>query len=153
MTDVKLIQRESEYDSYRFEGEDDVEAIDFDEQNEIRNLLLGRTVQKVADDHLLLDDGTLLKIVPNQGGCACSAGDYFLTDLNEVDNVVTAVDFKREDREWGEYDWEAGEYATTFSIFVVAEDKKLRLARIDGDDGNGYYGTGYTILVRRTSDV
>lgn len=145
---MKLIKRELEWDGYRFPEEDDIQAIEHSDQDAIRELLLGRKVKKVASDHLQLDDGTLLKIAPNQGGCACASGDYFLTDLNEVDNVITAVSFKREDREWGEYDWEAGEYPTTFSIFVVAEDKKLRLARIDGDDGSGYYGTGYTILVR-----
>lgn len=120
----------------------DIVEIDHGDHDAIRALLLGRKVHKVADDHLLLDNGTVLRVVPNEGGCSCGAGDYYLTDLNDVDNVITNVEFVDEPDD----DWEAdGGY---YEIFVVAEDKHIRLMRVEGTDGNGYYGTGYRVLVR-----
>ena len=35
-----------------------------------------------------------------------------------------------------------------YKIFVYAENKKIKLLQCDGDDGNGYYGTGYHIEVK-----
>jgi hypothetical protein len=128
-------------------GSETLEQYDQDEHDAIRGLLLGHKVEKIADDHLRLDDGTVLKVVPNEGGCSCSAGDYELTDLNDVDNIITAVEFVQEDLspddKWSD--------AYSYRLFVIAEDKKLKLLQVDGDDGNGYYGTGYTILVRPPS--
>jgi hypothetical protein len=63
------------------------------EQDDIERLFLGRTVTKVADDTLSLDDGRQLRFVGNDGGCACSAGCYDLTELNGVDNIITKVEF------------------------------------------------------------
>jgi hypothetical protein len=126
-------------------GQDDLTAYDQDDKDAIRELLLGHKVEKVADDHLLLDNGTLVRVVPNDGGCACTAGDYWLTELNGVDNIITRVEFEegtpKEQDEWGYPE-------TSYRIFVIAEDKRFNLLTIDGDDGNGYYGTGYELLVR-----
>lgn len=115
-----------------------------DEAN-IRRLLLGHRIKKIADDHMELDDGTVVKIVPNRGGCSCGAGDYELADLNECDNIITAVELVVGDvgdsaDPWNTY--------TAYEVFVVAEDKRINLFSVTGDDGNGYYGTGYELLVR-----
>ena len=119
-------------------------AIDQDGVEELRALLLGHRVEKIADDHLRLDDGTVIRIVPNVGGCACSAGDYELTDLNECDNIITSVEVVNEvdnaEDEWGD---------RTYRVFVVAEDKRINLFAVSGSDGNGYYGTGYELFVRK----
>lgn len=50
-------------------------SIGHDETVELQQLLLGHSVKKIADDHLELDDGTVLRIVPNQGGCSCDSGE------------------------------------------------------------------------------
>jgi hypothetical protein len=91
---------------------------------------------------LPLDDGRHVYVIPNQGGCACSAGDYELTHLASVDNVITSVrlDETAESDEWGEG-------PKRYSIFVVADATEINLLTIDGDDGNGYYGTGYRLIV------
>jgi hypothetical protein len=119
-------------DHYSEENHDDVEA-----------LLLGRTVTRVADNKLLLDDGTELTLVGNQGGCGCEAGDYELVELNGVDNIITRVEF---------FDSPGGDYVDGFGvyqIFVYADNVKVNLAKFEGTDGNGYYGTGYQITVNR----
>lgn len=109
------------------------------DKEDIVNLFVGKSVKKVGDDKLLLSDGKELTIVPNEGGCICGAGDYDLTELNECENIITNVELEiDEDDRWG---------PTTYSIFVYAGHTKINLATIQGDDGNGYYGTGFWITV------
>lgn len=117
-------------------------------QWEIEKLLLGHAVSKVAADHLLLDDGTLLKLVGNDGGCSCSAGCYDLTALNGVENIITSVEFEDDPDDDG---YEAG--GGTYKIFVFAGDERINLATFEGSDGNGYYGTGYHVMVRLPGDA
>ncbi len=114
------------------------------DENKIRDLLLGHRVAMVDGRHLELDDGTVMKLVANEGCGGCNSGWYNLTALNGCDNVITAVEFDNETvalDEWGE-----GEQV--YSVFVVAEDKRINLYAVSGDNGNGYYGTGYRMLVR-----
>src|SRR5213075_1191427 len=84
----------------------DVQTLDYGQQQEIADLLVGRRIVAAEKGHfgdagnvawrtptgrLTLDDGTKVLVLPNQGGCACSAGDYELTHLATVDNVITSV--------------------------------------------------------------
>jgi hypothetical protein len=116
------------------------------EHDAITDLLMGRTVVKVDDHTLLLDNGLQLKLPDTDGGCACSAGCYDLTELNGVDNVITKVEFNDDpagDDEQGE---------GLYQIFVFAGDSRVNLATWEGSDGNGYYGTGYSIFIERPAD-
>lgn len=109
----------------------------------IAALLLGHKVTVVTPDHLLLDDGTVLRLIGNDGGCSCNAGCYDLSLLNGTNNIITNVDF--DDSPTGD---EHGIGEGTYRIFVFADNKTINLATFVGTDGNGYYGTGYHILVR-----
>ena len=84
-------------------------------------------------------------MLPNEGCGGCSSGWYSITELNECDNVITNVEFECEDID-DEYD------DTSYRIFVYAEDKRIKILQVDGTDGNGYYGTGYSIRVREKSE-
>lgn len=90
---------------------------------------------------LTLDDGTVVLVTPNQGHCACSAGDYSLTSLATVDNVITSV------RLAVEREGEGFEPDQSYRIYVVADAVEINAVQIDGSDGNGYYGTGYELTV------
>ena len=116
-----------------------------DDETAIKNLLIGHRVEKVGDDTLRLDDGTVLRLKGNDGGCSCGAGDYDLTELNGCDNVITSVELV--DHSVSDDNRGKGEEGV-YRIFVFAEDKRINLATFEGDDGNGYYGTGYTIEVQ-----
>ena len=113
-----------------------------DDERDIKDLLLGRRVEKVSDESLLLDDGTSLKLRGNVGGCCCGAGDYYLTELNGCDNIITSVEMDN-----APYEDDYGE--GVYTIFVFAENERITLASFEGSDGNGYYGTGYYIKVQR----
>ena len=122
------------------------ERVYYDEADRIRELLMYRKIVKVADDTLYLDNGIELEICPNEGCGGCCNGWYELVELNDCDNVITNVEFACEDIEYnGEYYDEDG---LSYKIFVFAENKKIKILQVDGSDGNGYYGSGYSIIVR-----
>lgn len=110
-------------------------------------LLIGHKVTKVADDTLMLDDGTELTLAGNEGGCSCGAGDYELRELNAVDNIITRVEIVRDP------DDEDRDAPGLYEIFVYADNQKINLARFEGSDGNGYYGTGFSVRVRRATST
>ena len=142
--------------------EEGVTRLTEDDHDQIAELLMGKTVVKVDDEHLLLSDGTVLKAIGHEGGCACSAGDYDLTELNGVDNIITSVEFDDhpagDGDPWGdelaehqkcEHGPGEDKYTGHYRIWVYAENQKINLMTVEGSDGNGYYGTGYGLLVRR----
>lgn len=125
-------------------NDDRYTELDQYDEDQIRELLIGHSITKVSDYTMKLDDGTILEIEPNEGCGGCSNGYYELEELNEVDNVITAVEFE-----------DIYESADRFSssqiyqIFVLAESQKIKILDVRGDDGNGYYGTGYRIWVKK----
>lgn len=108
----------------------------------IAELLVGRRVVQVSEDTLELDNGLKLRFQGNQGGCACDAGDYHLTELNGVDNIITKVELFNDPGGDG-----YSSYEGVYKIFVYANHERINLATFEGSDGNGYYGTGYNITV------
>lgn len=138
-----------------------VTHLDETDHEAIEALLLGRRIvtaekgdvnipdaeyswESTAEGLLTLDDGTHIYVKGHEGGCACSAGDYELTHLAEVDNVITSVRFDDSpdgDDEPGGNGW--------YRIFVVADAVEVNIASFEGSDGNGYYGTGYSLYVQR----
>lgn len=149
-------------DSWSFsDREPGVRVLNEDSQDAITALLMGRKVAKVDGDHLLLDDGTTIKAIGHEGGCACGAGDYDLSVLNGVDNIITRVEYDYrpagEDSYWGDDpgpdrsghpDDPEDKYTGYYRVFVYADNQQINLMQFDGSDGNGYYGTGFEILVR-----
>lgn len=115
------------------------------DEDKVKKLLIGHTVKKIEKNILELDNGIKLRIIGNEG-CICGAGDYDITELNECNNIITDVEFKEESSE---------EFSnrTSYKLFVYSENKKIKLLQCDGDDGNGYYGTGYHIEVTLEKDL
>ena len=114
------------------------------EEDKIRELLMFRKIVEVVGDTLVLDNGIELEIVGNVGCGGCASGNYDVTELNGCDNAITNVEFVCDEEDnYGE--------DLSYKIFVFAEDKKIKIVQVDGTDGNGYYGTGYSIIVREKS--
>ena len=111
------------------------------EQNEkeIEELLLGHKVTVDDCDNLVLDNGVVLKIYPNIGCYGCESGNYYLQHISSVNNAITNVEFVEE--------FEDDCYYQHYRIFVIADGMTTELLDVYGTDGNGYYGTGYTIDV------
>ena len=111
------------------------------EQNEteIEELLLGHKVTADDYDKLILDNGVVLQINPNIGCGGCESGNYYLQHISSVNNAITNVEFVEE--------FEDDCYYEHYKIFVIADGMTTELLDVYGTDGNGYYGTGYTIDV------
>lgn len=138
-------------------------TLDQNDEDETAALLVGRKIVAVemgefsrpdqkrfwgsnpATGKLTLDDGTVVYVAPNEGGCCCSAGDYTLTQLSTVDNIITSVRLALESDKI-EGDW-IDEPDQTYVIYVVADAVEINAVQVDGNDGNGYYGTGYELVV------
>lgn len=95
---------------------------------------------------LTLDDGTVIYVEPNEGGCSCGAGDYDLVQLSTIDNVITSVRTTVEGT-GADYD------DKSYRIYVISGNQEINAIQVDGNDGNGYYGTGYALHVVLPSAV
>ncbi len=121
------------------------EALDYEDEAQIKSLLMGRRVTKVNDTTLELDDGRILKIRGNEGCGGCSSGWYEIEELNDCpNNAIFNVEF--------EHTYDVDEDACyrgneTYRIFVYAENEKIKLLEVNGSDGSGFYGSGYWIDV------
>lgn len=119
--------------------------IDHDDDYEISQILVGRKIISYVDDTLTLDNGTTLYIQPNDGCGGCVSGYYQLDALNTFDNVITKAEVSVAD------DLTTSQYGstTTYELFVYAEGVPTgqSVVTVSGDDGNGYYGTGFSIIV------
>lgn len=126
-----------------------IKRLDECDEEEIKELLIGRKV-KVDGDNLILDNGIILEVIANEGCGGCSNGWYSITKLNEVDNAITNVEFVCDGDVRDKYEDYYND--TSYKIFVFCEDTRINLLQVDGSDGNGYYGTGYTIIVKQKED-
>lgn len=112
-------------------------------KEELESLLLGHSVTIENDDTLVLDNGTRLEVRPNNGCGGCTSGNYWIDAINGAENVITRVDtsFEEDDRGEGE----------TTTIFVYSGAVRTELLSITGSEGNGYYGYGYELVVKRAA--
>ena len=113
------------------------------DEDAIKSLLLHRKVVRVDDDTMVLDNDTVLRVLPNEGCGGCNSGWYHLESLNTCNNAIMNVEFDCEDTS---DDYEPDR---SYRVFVCADGipAKQTLLCVEGNDGNGYYGTGYELEV------
>ena len=119
--------------------------IDGEDIDAIKNLLLYKKIVEVTLNNdgmtgtMKLDDGTSLWIASNEGCGGCGNGWYYLEELNKCDNAITDVELVYDRRNSDE----------VIQIFVIAEDRRVKIIDVQGDEGNGYYGRGFTIYIEK----
>lgn len=118
--------------------------INQDEEDRIKRLLVGRMIVNVDNDDFVLDNGVRVKVEPNEGCGGCASGWYDISQIDKFEAVITSV---RTDAVEGE-----SEYETKYRIFVLAGDREQMVLEVSGEDGNGYYGTGYELVVSVPAD-
>lgn len=121
------------------------ESIEHDDPVGLENLFVGRKVVSVDEsrERLTLDDGTVVRVIPNYGCGGCTSGGYGLAYLNTCDNIITSVEVETFN--------DGDDYGTTvYTVFVYAENNVVNdIIAVSGSDGNGYYGTGFRLEVVR----
>lgn len=117
------------------DSDDGAESIEGD----LTTLLVGRSIVRVEHDTLVLDNGTCLEVVSNSGCGGCNSGWYGVDDISAFENAITRVSYSESQR--GSED--------LYEVFVyAATGPSARILAVSGEVGNGYYGSGYVILVR-----
>lgn len=105
-------------------------------------LLRGRYVTSIDDGTITLDDGTELYIHGNEGCGGCESGWCWLEQVYKQGSrqarIMSAY------VAYGEDDEDAPSVYTLF-VMVDGNPTQLPLATVRGSDGNGYYGTGFTL--------
>lgn len=116
------------------------------DNDDLSPVLAGRYVTKVDGDTLTLDDGTVLEFEGNEG-CTCGSGTYDLTKLFQrgtpnarIMSADVTTRLTDEDDEYSD---------AIYTLFVIVDDERLPLAEFEGNDGNGYYGSGFHVTVTR----
>lgn len=118
--------------------------ISFRDTESIRELLVGHSVVNVNVDEntLTLDNGVQVSVAPNSGCWGCPSGNYSVTSINTVENVITNVKVKTKTNENDK---------TVYSVIVyssgVSHKNKDTLLTVSGSDGNGWYGTGFELEI------
>jgi hypothetical protein len=116
---------------------------------DLSKLLVGRRIEAVAVDQLVLDDGTVLDVVPNDGCGGCASGYYHIDEIAKFDNAITSVTYVQREQE-GEW----GDPEDVYEVFVyAATGPSAKVLQVSGTVGNGYYGSGYKIVVKRPVDA
>ena len=114
---------------------DGIELVDFLNEN-----LVGHRIVSVdfSNDALILENGTELRITPNEGCDGCQRGWASLEDMGELvhEAAVMNVEYKSSEDDYSD---------DVFSIFVYYTDK--RTVELEGDDGyrSGDYGYGFWV--------
>lgn len=124
------------------------QADDGDFEKRMRDLLVGRKIIKATkkdeqEAELLLDDGTILIAIGNEGCGGCGNGWYYLDELNGCDNAITKVECCVGVAQNG--------YDDVYHLFVFADNKKINCLQYHGSD-NGYYGTGYDLYILKPEE-
>lgn len=116
------------------------------DNDDLSPVLAGRYVTKVDGDTLTLDNGLMLEFEGNEG-CTCGSGTYDLTKLFQrgtpTARIMSADVTTRLTDEDDEYS------DVIYTLFVIVDDERLPLAEFEGNDGNGYYGSGFHVTVTR----
>ena len=112
---------------------------DHDDHYMMEKMLLGRRIVAADEDTLTLDDGGKLEVLGNDGCGGCPAGNYDVTAVADFPNAITSVEVQRGKREGG---------GIVYRLFVYAVGLTPgEVVTVEGSDGNGYYGTGFSIRV------
>ena len=111
-------------------------------------ILVGHRITDVthlSDDTatMTLDNGTRILVRGNEGCGGCSNGYYWVENIATVDNLIMAVrcdvEPHPENGMWDE--------RYTYRVFVMTTNREIEALRVEGSDGNGYYGSGYYLTI------
>ena len=122
------------------------DRIDHYEDDRLKELFVGRRVIAAKGDVLTLDDGTRVTVLPNEGCGGCPSGWYELERIATAENVITAVSVEGEEVT-GDPDGDDARYR--LFVYAAGVDAKAEIVTVKGYDGNGYYGTGFSLVVKR----
>lgn len=101
----------------------------------LEEIFIGKSIIEVTNETMTLNDGRVLNIEANEGCGGCESGRYELESLATFENIITNVDVIESGRK------------NRISLFVYSNGIGKSVIDCVGDEGFGYYGSGFTIKV------
>lgn len=138
-------------------------AVQWYEKLKVEEIFLGKSIVAAerlssGEGQLTLSDGARVRLVPNEGASCCSSGAYELKKLTACANVITRAQIEVEayngpkpgakgkrGKKGVASPYEDGH---VYRLFVFTGQTKINVAHVEGDDGNGMYGSGFELFVR-----
>lgn len=120
------------------------EAVKYNDVAGLEALFLGRKISWTEFDRngdllFVLDNAVKVRLIPNDGCGGCSNGNFAMTDYTAFDHAITGVKVLDDSKD--------GNGGATIELFVYGEGISEKVATVKGDEGNGYYGRGFTLAV------
>lgn len=117
------------------------------QEEKIKETLIGKQITRIEqkDDftaEVTLDDGVILTLAGNEGGCCCGDGDWIITELLSDSEKPTGRVMNAWVNDRIDMDEDLGEIWGPVTVFIVAECRKYPLVEFTGHD-NGWYGHGF----------
>ena len=119
----------------------------------IKETLIGKQITHIEqkDDfqvEVTLDDGVILTLTGNEGGCSCGNGDWTITKLLADSEKPSAriMNARVDDSITVNEDY--GDIHGPITVFIMAEGREYPLVEFSGYD-NGWYGHGFYCSVSR----
>lgn len=123
------------------------------QEEKIKETLIGKQITHIEqkDDFQLevtLDDGVILTLTGNEGGCSCGNGDWTITKLLSDSEKPSARIMNARVDDSIAVDEDYGEIFGPITVFIMAEGREYPLVEFNGYD-NGWYGHGFYANVTR----
>lgn len=114
----------------------------------LKEKLVGHRIAEITDEKIVLDDGTVLSISPNEGCGGCSSGwaEFEVNFTKSINKEAAVMNVKYEDSSTNK---EKNYADDEFKIFIYLVNDEL--IEIDGCEGygNGCYGSGFWVTVTK----
>jgi len=124
----------------------------------LKEILFGRRIVDVRPgnknyyDHgmetsaLILDDGTTVYVVPNEGCGGCSAGNWWVENIATTNNAITDVRWVTDSYHSNP---DIGDCSEKVQIFVYTESstEAEEILTLAGYEDNGFYGEGFELFL------
>ena len=123
------------------------------QEEKIKETLISKQITHIEqkDDftvEVTLDDGVILTLAGNEGGCYCGNGDWIITELLSDSGKPSGRIMNAWVDDQIRADEEFGEITGPITVFIMVEGREYPLVEFDGFD-NGWYGHGFYANVTR----
>lgn len=123
------------------------------QEEKIKETLIGKQITRIEQKdaftvEVTLDDGVILTLAGNEGGCCCGNGDWIISKLLSDSEKPSGRVMNAWVNDRIDMDEDLGEIWGPVTVFIVAEGRKYPLVEFTGQH-NGWYGHGFYANVTR----
>ena len=123
------------------------------QEEKIKETLIGKQITRIEQKdaftvEVTLDDGVILTLAGNEGGCCCGNGDWTISKLLADSEKPTGRIMNAWVDDQTGVDEEMDEIYGPIRVFIMVEGREYPLVEFDGYD-NGWYGHGFYASVTR----